>query len=68
MSEKEGKRQIKIKSGSVSRLKKEIAAYEKELEAQKVKVEKMRADGARFHDIKQQARIFIHQLQIVWHA
>ena len=56
MADKEGKRQLKIKMGSVSRLRKEIIAYEKELEAQKAKVEKMRAERSCGHDLKQQVR------------
>lgn len=52
----DGKRQLKIKTGSVSRLRKELAMYEKELEQQKAKVEKMKADDPTQHSIKQQAR------------
>lgn len=52
----DGKRQIKIKTGSVSRLKKELSMYQKELEQQKAKVEKMKADDPTQHSIKQQAR------------
>lgn len=52
----DGKRQLKIKTGIVTRLKKELAMYEKELAQQKAKVEKMKAEDPTQHSIKQQAR------------
>ena len=54
--ESQARRQLKIKVGSVTRLRKEIVMYEKELEAQRAKVAKMREDGAEAASIKQQAR------------
>ena len=54
---KDGRRALKIKSGAVSRLRKEIGTYEKESAAEAAKLEAMRAAAACPHDIKQQARI-----------
>ena len=53
---KEGRRVLKIKCGAVSRLRKEITLYEVEATQQQAKVDRMRADNACPHDIKQQAR------------
>lgn len=45
---------LRIRSGVVRRLRKELAAYTAECEREQEKLEKMRADGADKHDIKQQ--------------
>ncbi|KAK9804409.1 hypothetical protein WJX72_011462 [[Myrmecia] bisecta] len=45
-------RQVKIKTGSVRRLAKELALYEKEREAEQAKVDRLKADGAEIHDLK----------------
>ena len=45
---------LRIRSGVVKRLRKELAAYTSECEREQEKLEKMRADGADKHDIKQQ--------------
>jgi hypothetical protein len=54
---KEGRRALKIKCGAVSRLHKEIGFYEAEAAKEAAKVDKMRADNACPHDVKQQARV-----------
>ena len=56
MAESEDLKQLRIRSGVVKRLRKELAAYSSECEREQEKVEKMRADGADAHDIKQQVR------------
>ena len=56
MGESEEVKQVRIRSGVVKRLRKELAAYSSECEREQEKVEKMRADGADAHDIKQQVR------------
>ncbi len=53
---KDSRRALKIKCGSVARLRKEITMYEQEVVRETAKTERMRADGACPHDIKQQAR------------
>lgn len=45
---------LRIRSGVVKRLRKELAAYTSECEREQEKLEKMRVDGADKHDIKQQ--------------
>lgn len=46
------KRLLKIKTGSVVRLKKELCLYEEEQEQERQKVARMKEDGADVHDIK----------------
>ena len=46
------KRMLKIKTGSVVRLNKELGLYETEKEAEAKRVAKMREDGADPYDIK----------------
>mmetsp|Transcript_23771 Transcript_23771/g.61012 ORF Transcript_23771/g.61012 Transcript_23771/m.61012 type:complete len:112 (+) Transcript_23771:186-521(+) len=45
-------RQLKIKTGSVKRLRKELTMYEKEHEKELARVDKMKADDADPHDLK----------------
>ncbi|EKX50700.1 hypothetical protein GUITHDRAFT_103292 [Guillardia theta CCMP2712] len=47
-------RQLKIKVGVVKRLTKEHASYQKEIDQQTAKIEKMTTAGDCEHDIKQQ--------------
>jgi hypothetical protein len=54
---KESRRALKIKCGAVLRLHKEIGFYEAEAAKEAAKVDKMRADNACPHDVKQQARV-----------
>ena len=49
-------KQLRIQVGVVRRLKKELLMYKKEFEKNHEVVERMRADGADAHDIKQQVR------------
>ncbi|KAJ7146225.1 tubulin binding cofactor A-domain-containing protein [Mycena epipterygia] len=51
------RRQLKIKSGATDRLKKEHELYQKELVDQKLKKNKLIADGAEEWDIKNAGRI-----------
>eukprot|EP00238_Polyblepharides_amylifera_P002694 CAMPEP_0196580612 /NCGR_PEP_ID=MMETSP1081-20130531/29614_1 /TAXON_ID=36882 /ORGANISM="Pyramimonas amylifera, Strain CCMP720" /LENGTH=110 /DNA_ID=CAMNT_0041900525 /DNA_START=65 /DNA_END=397 /DNA_ORIENTATION=- len=50
-------RQLKIKTGILTRTKKELIMYEKELEKEKVKTEKLRAEGAEAATVKQQENV-----------
>jgi len=58
-------RQLKIKTGVVNRLSKEVKAYEAEAEGQKRKVDSMEAEGRDFYDIKQQRRVLQETLVMV---
>jgi hypothetical protein len=51
-------RQVKIKTGSVRRLTKELDAYAVEAVAEEAKVASMRAAGAEAHDLKHAVRFF----------
>ncbi|KAI0061376.1 tubulin binding cofactor A [Artomyces pyxidatus] len=51
------RRQLKIKSGVVKRLTKENRLYTKEVEDNRLKVEKFKADGAEDWDIKNGTRL-----------
>lgn len=48
----DSKRQLTIKTGAVRRLSKELVLYEKERDAEVVKVERLKASEADSHDIK----------------
>mmetsp|Transcript_10744 Transcript_10744/g.36045 ORF Transcript_10744/g.36045 Transcript_10744/m.36045 type:complete len:107 (-) Transcript_10744:2101-2421(-) len=50
-------RQLKIKVGVVKRLTKEHASYQKEIDQQTAKIEKMTTAGDCEHDIKQQNEV-----------
>uniref|UniRef100_A0A7S0HRR5 Tubulin-specific chaperone A n=1 Tax=Hanusia phi TaxID=3032 RepID=A0A7S0HRR5_9CRYP len=50
-------RQLKIKVGVVRRLSKEHASYQKEIDQQTEKIDKMTAAGSCNHDIKQQNEV-----------
>mmetsp|Transcript_29999 Transcript_29999/g.97674 ORF Transcript_29999/g.97674 Transcript_29999/m.97674 type:complete len:123 (-) Transcript_29999:606-974(-) len=54
---KDARRQLKIKTGSLTRLKKELAAYQKEVLAERSKLEKMQADAADAADVRQQGKV-----------
>ena len=49
-------RQVKIKTGSAKRVSKELVSYEKELEREQAKTDKMKEEQADPSDIKQQVR------------
>lgn len=48
----EAKRQLKIKTGSVKRLAKEVVMYKKDEETETARVNRMKADGSDASDIK----------------
>ena len=48
----EAKKQLRIKTGSVSRLRKEIGAYSQEVIKQQAVVDKLKQEGADSYDIK----------------
>ncbi|XP_046358985.1 tubulin-specific chaperone A-like [Haliotis rufescens] len=50
-------RQIKIKTGVVKRLTKEKSMYEKEVETQEARVNKMKAEGVDEHDVRKQMEV-----------
>lgn len=50
------RRQLKIKAGTVRRLRKELAMYIEEQEKEAAKVQKLRDEGADPHDIKYAVR------------
>ena len=56
MPETETARQLRIKTGSVKRLHKELGMYSQELERETARVEKMKADGVDEYDVKQAVR------------
>ena len=53
---KEALRALKIKTGVLTRVKKELGMYQKEVETETEKLRRMQADGRDAHDIKQQVR------------
>ena len=59
MADQEELRQLKIKTGSVKRLTKELAMYEKEHAKEKARVGKMKEDNADASDIKQAVRVLL---------
>eukprot|EP00243_Klebsormidium_subtile_P012343 TRINITY_DN746_c0_g2_i1.p1 TRINITY_DN746_c0_g2~~TRINITY_DN746_c0_g2_i1.p1 ORF type:complete len:110 (-),score=30.38 TRINITY_DN746_c0_g2_i1:203-532(-) len=48
---------IKIKTGTLKRVFKEVKSYEKELQMELARTEKMKAEGADSHDLKQQESV-----------
>jgi len=56
------RKQLKIKTGVVKRLLKEVTLYQKEEEAEVVKVEKLKADGAEPADLRR-AEIILKEAQ-----
>ena len=53
-------RLLRIKTGSVQRLERELRLYEKERTAEEAKVQSMRAAAADVYDIKQAVRLLGH--------
>lgn len=53
MSQAEIIKTLKLKTNAVKRLHKEFNYYEKEREKEQTKVDKLKADGADIHDVKQ---------------
>eukprot|EP00898_Chlorokybus_atmophyticus_P001470 jgi/Chlat1/2323/Chrsp17S02609 len=58
-------RAVKIKAGSLARVAKELASYEKEHVAEQAKTEKLKAQGAEPHDIKQQENVLAESAMMV---
>ncbi|XP_050510844.1 tubulin-specific chaperone A-like [Diabrotica virgifera virgifera] len=58
-------RTIKIKTGVVRRLAKEKTVYEREVEAQKVRIEKYKADGKDEYDLRKQEEVLNESLMMV---
>eukprot|EP00894_Picocystis_sp_ML_P001976 jgi/Pico_ML_1/52493/g3191.t1 len=54
MADAEVIRMVKIKTGTVKRLHKDLNLYKKEFEDQQKKVDRMKEEGCDEHDIKQQ--------------
>ena len=52
-------RLLKIKTGSLNRLKKELVLYKQEEEQERQRVARMKAEDAEYHDIK-------HAVSILW--
>ena len=53
----EAKRQLKIKTGSVKRLAKEVVMYKKDEATETARVERMKAEGSDASDIKHAVRL-----------
>lgn len=58
-------RQLKIKTGIVKRIAKEKVAYEKEAEQQKVRVQKLKDEGADEYNIRKQEEVLQESLMII---
>ena len=54
---KEALRALKIKTGVMTRVRKELAMYEQEVKTETEKLEAMKADGRDPHDVKQQDQV-----------
>jgi len=61
----DSKRKLKIKTGALRRIHKELLSYEKEAEKQQSKIESLKAKGAEEHDIKQQEEVLTETLQMI---
>ncbi|XP_056632963.1 tubulin-specific chaperone A isoform X2 [Diorhabda carinulata] len=58
-------RTIKIKSGVVKRLAKEKIVYEREAEAQKVRIEKLKEQGKDEYELKKQDEVLNESLMMI---
>lgn len=58
-------RQIKIKTGVLKRLTKEKSVYEKEIEQQKARIEKLRGEGKDEHVMRKEEEILQEALMMV---
>ncbi len=54
---KEALRALKIKTGVMTRVRKELAMYEQEVKTETEKLEAMKAEGRDPHDVKQQDQV-----------
>ncbi|XP_053694774.1 tubulin-specific chaperone A [Sabethes cyaneus] len=58
-------RQLSIKTGVVKRLSKEKTVYEKEVETQRNRIDKLKASGSDDHDIRKQEEVLQESLMMV---
>lgn len=58
-------RQIKIKTGVVKRIAKEKTVYEKEVEQQKNRIQKIKDEGQDEHNIRKQEEVLQESLMMV---
>lgn len=58
-------KQLRIKCGTVKRTMKEYQSYRKEEVDQKAKIDKMKAEGADEHDVKQQLEVLNDTLTVL---
>lgn len=58
-------RQIKIKTGVLKRLTKEKTAYEKEIDQQKQRIERLRGEGKDEHVLKKEDEILQESLMMI---
>ncbi|XP_058445799.1 tubulin-specific chaperone A [Malaya genurostris] len=58
-------RQLTIKTGVVKRLSKEKTVYEKEVDTQRNRIEKLKANGADDHDIRKQEEVLQESMMMV---
>lgn len=58
-------RQIKIKTGVVKRLAKEKTVYEKEIDQQKKRIEKLRGEGKDDHVMRKEDEILLEAMMMV---
>lgn len=58
-------RQIKIKTGVVKRLTKEKTVYEKEIDQQKQRIERLRNEGKDEHVLKKEEEILQESLMMI---
>lgn len=58
-------RQIKIKTGVLKRLTKEKTVYEREIDQQKARIEKLRNEGKDEHVMKKEEEILTESLMMV---
>lgn len=58
-------RQLTIKTGVVKRLSKEKTVYEKEVDSQRNRVDKLKAAGADDHDIRKQEEVLSECMMMV---
>jgi tubulin-specific chaperone A len=56
MSQADVVKALKVKTGALKRLHKELLMYEKERDREQAKVDKLRSEGADAHDLKQAVR------------
>lgn len=58
-------RQIKIKTGVLRRLTKEKTSYEKEIDQQKLRIEKLRGEGKDEHVLKKEEEVLQESFMMI---